>query len=54
MVLVEKNDEGSEESVEDYRNNDCSMNGALDESKSQWPSDSWISVDRRTLSRLLH
>jgi len=45
MVLVEKDDEGSEESVEDHGDYDCSMNGAFDESKSEWPSDTWISLD---------
>lgn len=48
MVLVEEDDEGSEESVEDHGNNDCTMDGAFDESQSEWPSDSWISQDRDT------
>lgn len=55
MVLIEKDDEGSEESeesVEDHGNYDCSMNGAFDESKSEWPSDTSISLDCSTLSRL--
>ncbi len=52
MVLIEKDDEGSEESVEDHGDYDCSMNGAFDESKSEWPSDTSISLDCSTLSRL--
>lgn len=39
MVLIEKDDEGSEESVEDDRNNDCSVDGAFDEPQGQWPSN---------------
>jgi len=45
MVLIEKDDEGSEESVEDHRNYDCSVDGALDESQHQWPSSPQFSFD---------
>ena len=32
MVLVEEDDEGSEQSVEDHRNDYCSVDGAFDKS----------------------
>jgi len=44
MVLVEEDDEGSEESVEDDRDYDCPMDGAFNESKSEWPSDTCVSL----------